>query len=51
MSAAFQPGETVYVDRVRRVTFVRYAEPGTAIVRLGADTLLVDTAALSRVEA
>lgn len=47
----FANGEEVYYDRSLRVTFVRYVDPGQAIVRVGADTRLVDALTLSSQEA
>lgn len=46
----FQPGETLFVDRIRAVEFVRYSGE-RAIVKIGHDTVTIDPAHLTREEA
>ena len=46
----FQPGETLFVDRIRAVEFVRYSG-ARAIVKVGHDPVTIDPAHLTREEA
>ena len=47
---AFLPNETVLLDHVRKVQFVKNLEDGLAVVAMGGDTFIVEQVLLSSAE-